>query len=57
VFYDLKTSKLANVIAFETEWEREIEIGRRYNYPPLGFGECFTKQESFKMPNRGSEDD
>ena len=35
---------MSNLIIFDTEYEREIEIGRRYNYPPMEFGECYTRE-------------
>jgi hypothetical protein len=32
-----------DLILFKTELEREMELGRDYQSPPMGFGECYIR--------------
>ena len=45
------------IVAFKTDREREIHIGREYNYDPLSVGECMVVQEDESAGGGAKEGD
>jgi hypothetical protein len=35
-------------MGLKTELERKIGLGRDYDYPPVGFGECYFSDERIR---------